>query len=83
MIVRGRVQGVYFRDSTRRLAREHDLAGWVANRGDGSVEAVFEGEEGSVEALVAFCRHGPERAAVSSVEVMSETPQGERGFRIT
>lgn len=81
--VSGRVQGVFFRDSVRRLALEHDVAGWVANADDGSVEAAFEGPAEAVERLVAFCRSGPERAAVEGIDVREEEPQGERGFRVT
>jgi acylphosphatase len=80
--VSGRVQGVFFRDSVQRLADSHGVAGWVTNRGDGAVEAVFEGSEEDVEALVEFCRSGPERAVVSDVEVTEEEPEGLDGFRV-
>jgi len=82
VLARGRVQGVWFRDSTRRRARELGVAGWVANRGDGAVEAVLEGEPGAVEAMVQFCRRGPERAEVASLEVAEEPPEGLSGFEI-
>ena len=58
----GRVQGVFFRDSTRREAQRHGVAGWVRNAGDGSVEAVFEGDPEAVQALVELCRGGPGHA---------------------
>jgi acylphosphatase len=80
VIVRGLVQGVFFRDSTRRLAERHGVAGWVANRADGAVEAVFEGEAGAVERLVAFSREGPRGAHVESVEVVAEVPEELTGF---
>ena len=82
VIVRGRVQGVFFRDSARRLAARLGVAGWVHNRADGSVEAVFEGDAGAVEELVAFCREGPPGARVEAVDVTVEEPQGERGFTV-
>ena len=82
MIVRGLVQGVFFRDSTRRLAQRHGVAGWVANRWDGAVEAVFEGEPDAVERLVAFSRKGPRGARVDAVEVTHEEPEGLLGFAV-
>ena len=82
VIVRGRVQGVIFRDTTRRMAESRGLAGAVANRADGTVEAVFDGPAAAVEQLVDFCRSGPERAAVERVEVFDEQPQGLEGFRV-
>jgi acylphosphatase len=80
VVVHGHVQGVFFRDSTRRLAQRHGVAGWVANRRDGAVEAVFEGEPDSVERLVAFSRGGPRGAQVDSVEVFEEEPEDLRDF---
>jgi acylphosphatase len=82
VIVRGLVQGVFFRDSTRRLAQRHGVAGWVANRADGAVEAVFEGEADAVERLVAFSREGPRGAQVESIEVTEEEPEGLSGFSV-
>jgi acylphosphatase len=82
VIVRGLVQGVFFRDSIRRLAQQHGVSGWVANRADGAVEAVFEGEADAVERLVAFSRRGPRGAAVESVEVIEEEPEGLSGFAV-
>lgn len=81
VIVRGRVQGVFFRGSTEERARAAGVHGWVRNRPDGSVEAVFEGEPEAVEGLVRFCREGPRLAAVAGVEVFDEAPEGLRGFR--
>ena len=82
VIVRGFVQGVFFRDSTRRLAQRHGVSGWVANRADGAVEAVFEGEADAVQRLVAFSREGPRGAQVESVEVTEEEPEGLSGFAV-
>ncbi len=82
VIVRGLVQGVFFRDSTRRLAQRHGVSGWVANRADGAVEAVFEGEADAVERLVAFSREGPRGAQVESVEVTDEEPEALTGFGV-
>ncbi len=80
--VRGRVQGVFFRDSTRREARRAGVAGWVANLADGSVEAVLEGEPDAVERVAAFCRRGPARAEVERVEEADEEPEGLEGFSV-
>ena len=82
VIVHGFVQGVFFRDSTRRLAQRHGVTGWVANCADGAVEAVFEGEADAVERLVAFSRQGPRGAHVESVEVEEEEPEGLSGFAV-
>lgn len=81
-MARGRVQGVYFRDSTRRRAAELRVAGWVSNRGDGAVEAVFEGDEAAVREMVEYCRAGPGRAEVSALDVASEPPEELTGFEI-
>jgi acylphosphatase len=82
VVVEGRVQGVFFRDSARREAESRGVAGWIENRPDGAVEAVFEGELGAVAALVGFCRRGPRGAWVDSVEESSEEPEGLSGFRV-
>ena len=82
MVVHGRVQGVFFRDTVRRMADSRGIAGWVRNNRDGSVEAAFEGPPDAVEALVEFCRQGPRGAVVERVEVSEEEPQGEAGFRV-
>jgi len=79
--IAGRVQGVGFRYATGRRARSLDVAGWVRNNSDGSVEAVFEGEPERVDALVAWCRRGPGGARVDDMTVELEAPNGERGFR--
>ena len=82
VIAHGRVQGVFFRDSVRRRAESFGVAGWVRNRDDGTVEAVFEGDEGAVDAMVEFIREGPGRADVSRVEVNDEEPGSESGFQV-
>lgn len=82
VLVAGRVQGVFFRDSCRTEAVRAGVSGWVRNRADGQVEAVFEGELEAVERLVAWCRQGPPRARVNGVEVRNEEPSGERGFAV-
>ena len=82
VVVHGRVQGVFFRDSTRRRAQQHGVGGWVSNRWDGAVEAVFEGPPDAVERLVDFARSGPRSADVDRVEVSEEEPEGLGGFEV-
>jgi acylphosphatase len=76
------VQGVFFRDSTRRRADSLGVAGWVRNRADGAVEAVFEGEPEQVQAMVRFAGEGPGGAAVEDLEVVEEEPEGIQGFSV-
>jgi acylphosphatase len=83
VVVHGFVQGVGFRFAVERAARSRGVGGWVRNRPDGAVEAVFEGEPEDVEALVDFCRHGPRGAEVRRVDVAAESPEGLAGFRVT
>lgn len=80
--VRGHVQGVFFRETTRRRALASGVAGWVRNRPDGTVEAVFEGEREGVERLIAFVREGPRGAQVDWVDVVSEEVEAVEGFEI-
>ena len=82
VVAHGRVQGVFFRDTTRRRAESVGVAGWVSNRDDGAVEAVFEGAEDAVDALVELCRRGPGQAEVTDLEVFDEEPEGLEGFRV-
>jgi acylphosphatase len=82
VIVHGLVQGVFFRETTRRRAEDAGVAGWVANRPDGTVEAVFEGAPDAVERLVRFCGRGPRGAVVERVEVADEEPEGISGFSV-
>ncbi len=82
VLVAGRVQGVWFRAATRETARRLGVSGWVRNLADGRVEAVFEGSLPAVEAAVAWCGEGPERATVTDVRVVWEQPEGLSGFEI-
>ena len=82
VVVRGRVQGVFFRDSARRAAASRGVAGWVRNCPDGTVEAWFEGEPEAVESMVAWARSGPSRADVESVDVDEVEPARLSGFYI-
>ncbi len=82
VLVHGRVQGVWFRDSTRQLAERHGVAGWASNRSDGTVEAVFEGAPDAVDRLVEFCRVGPPDAHVTAIEESIEEPEGLQGFSV-
>lgn len=82
VLVSGRVQGVYFRDTCRRVAVEHGVAGWVRNLADGRVEAVFEGADEPVGLLVAWAGRGPDEALVNGVAVRDEAPEGLTGFEI-
>ena len=82
MVVTGLVQGVFFRDSVRRKAEREGVAGWVRNRADGSVEAVFEGSPEAVERLVAYSHEGPRGAQVDRVDRFDEQPEGMSGFSV-
>jgi acylphosphatase len=82
VVVHGDVQGVFFRDTTRRKAGSRGVAGWVANRPDGTVEAVFEGDPEAVEGMLAFAREGSRGAEVRRVDVEDEEPEGLSGFDV-
>ena len=82
VFVSGTVQGVYYRANTRDTARERGVDGWVRNLEDGRVEAVFEGDDPDVEAMIEWCRTGSPRAAVDDVDVEYGPPEGESGFEI-
>ena len=82
IVVHGHVQGVFFRDSLRRVAQQRGVSGWAANRPDGTVEAVFEGEPDAVERLVDLCREGPRGARVDSVDITDEPPEHLSGFAV-
>ena len=82
VLVSGRVQGVFFRDSCSAEATRLGLAGFVRNLGDGRVEAAFEGNPVAVEELVSWCRVGPQEAEVTTIEVFTEEPRGEVGFHL-
>ncbi|TSD09626.1 acylphosphatase [Haloglomus irregulare] len=82
VLVSGRVQGVTYRATTRRTARDRGVDGWVRNRPDGRVEAVFEGPPDAVEGMLDYCHEGPSRARVEDVQVEYEPPEGATGFEI-
>jgi len=83
VFVEGKVQGVFFRATTRDNAVKRDIGGWVKNLPDGRVEAVFEGDEEMVDEMIDFCWEGPERAEVTNVEVRSEQYKNEfGGFKV-
>ncbi|WP_200797411.1 acylphosphatase [Streptoalloteichus hindustanus] len=82
LVISGRVQGVFFRDSCLRAATRHGVAGWVRNLPDGRVEAVFEGDADAVSRMVTWAHEGPRDAHVRHVEVREEPPEGLTGFRI-
>jgi acylphosphatase len=82
VVVRGHVQGVFFRDSARQRAAARGVAGWIRNNADGTVEAVFEGPLEAVERLVDYCREGPRGARVTAVDVTAEEPEGLSSFAV-
>lgn len=82
VIVRGRVQGVFFRAETADQARQWGVTGWVRNRSDGAVEAFIEGDKQAVEQMIAWCRHGPAAARVDDVKVTWEEPQDLSDFQM-
>ncbi len=79
--VRGRVQGVGYRDWLLEQARAHGISGWVRNRADGSVEALLAGEEPAVRQVLALCRRGPILARVDTLDERFAEPDPEPGFR--
>lgn len=83
VIVSGRVQGVFFRDSCRQEAKRLGVSGTARNLADGNVEVIAEGEQGAVDTLIKWCKEGPSYAAVDSVEVSDSEPTGASGFRVT
>jgi acylphosphatase len=82
VVVEGRVQGVFYRDSCRREAQRLGVRGWVRNRSDGAVEVVAEGQRSKVDELLTWCRQGPPQARVTGISVTDEVPTAERSFRI-
>jgi acylphosphatase len=77
IFIRGRVQGVYFRQNTRQVATKHRLTGWVCNLADGRVEAVFEGDKSDVSEVIEWCHIGPPNSIVDNVDVKFEKYTGE------
>lgn len=82
VVISGRVQGVFFRDTMRRKARSQGVSGWVSNRPDGTVQAHLEGPPDAVAELVLWCRSGPRGAEVEDLEVTVAEPEGAGGFSI-
>jgi acylphosphatase len=82
VVVHGMVQGVFYRDTCRRSASTLGVSGWVRNRRDGTVEAVFEGSDAQVQAMVDWCRKGPPLARVLKIESRRERPEGLTSFEI-
>jgi acylphosphatase len=82
LVISGRVQGVFFRDSCRKMAEQNGVHGWVRNLPDGTVEAVFEGPAEEVDRLVEWSRTGPPRAVVDGVRLHAEPPEGVSGFQV-
>jgi acylphosphatase len=82
VVVEGRVQGVWYRQSCQRQADAHHVSGWVRNNSDGTVEAVLEGEDIDVARVLEWMRQGPPQALVTRVRTTAETARGERGFAI-
>jgi acylphosphatase len=79
-VVHGRVQGVFYRDTVRRAARQRGVAGWAANRSDGTVEVWLEGEADAVDSMLRVLHDGPPRAEVERVEVSEAEPEGLEEF---
>lgn len=83
VVVHGRVQGVFFRDSVRERAQAAGVGGWARNLPDGAVEIVIEGPATAVEQLQRYCETGPEHAQVEAAQVNHERPEGLSGFEIS
>jgi acylphosphatase len=84
VVVSGKVQGVFFRAETKKTAARHDVLGWVKNNSDGTVEAIFEGDEDDVQAVIEWCRQGPPHSRVKDVTVVYEDYSGKfKAFDIT
>ena len=83
IFVKGKVQGVYYRQNTMEAAKANGVTGWVRNEPDGSVLAVFEGEPDRVERMCRWCRTGPDHARVSRVDVTEEEPEGLTSFVVS
>jgi acylphosphatase len=81
LLVSGRVQGVFYRDSCRQKAEEQGIGGSARNLSDGRVEIIVEGDDDAVERMTQWCRQGSEAARVESVEVEEQEPQGETSFK--
>jgi acylphosphatase len=82
LLISGKVQGVFFRETSRRLAEKLHISGWIKNCPDGKVEAMITGEKSDVEQFIEFCKAGPERAFVENVEVSKRETTGFQKFEI-
>lgn len=82
VLVQGKVQGVYYRQSCAQEAKRHKVNGYVRNLHSGDVEAVFEGEDSAVQHMINWCKHGPPAARVEHIEVNETTPVGEKSFEV-
>ena len=82
VVVRGDVQGVFFRETARWAAEQHGVSGWVRNNEDGTVEAVFEGSDEAVAEAAALFAEGPPDADVERADVFDEEPEKLRGFKV-
>lgn len=82
LVIRGRVQGVFYRAWTKKRAEHHGVRGWVRNRADGAVEALFSGESAAVDKLIAECRRGPLAARVDGIDCAPADAAPARGFAI-
>lgn len=82
VLIKGKVQGVGFRASTRRRAKNLELAGWVKNLDSGEVEAVFEGSKESINEMLDWCKKGPSLAKVVDVKVEDEEPEVLESFEV-
>ena len=83
VIISGRVQGVWFRASTKEKADQLGITGWVRNTSDGDVEALFEGDEKIIQEMLDWCHQGPQYARVENVKITKQTPSnGFSGFSI-
>jgi acylphosphatase len=82
LLVSGRVQGVFYRDTCRSVAEQAGVAGSAANLPDGRVEVVLEGEAEAVEGVIAWCRDGTDGSRVEAVDISEETPEGDSDFRV-
>jgi acylphosphatase len=82
LVIHGRVQGVFFRDTLRRVAIDAGVSGWATNSSEGTVEAHLEGPVEGVQLVVEYCREGPEQADVERVDVSEGSVEGHRAFQI-
>lgn len=83
VLISGRVQGVWFRASTKQVAKQLGLTGWVRNTSNGCVEAVFEGEERLINKMIEWCHQGPALSKVDNVEIINQEPTNDfNGFSI-